>query len=263
VLGELDGLLPWHHMAPYIAQSALAASMFGPRYAATHRGALIIQGMNHFQASNNRDRTDPGGVPEVRRGLVPYTQAVRAQGRAVAAFLQVGGAHPPWLCCAVLCCVQQRSMRTRRAPSQPLPAAANIAPFGVGCPAQARVAAQPEVAAAAAMTLVGLARDSAALAAPYMVMAGWGNVSAAWAADDGDDGDDGLAVGAIGAVGAAAGSFPALADELRVANSSTSRAVPAAMLDRARRFSAAVQLQLAAGLGAATAARLKVGAAPP
>jgi hypothetical protein len=116
-------------------------------------------------------------------------------------------------------------------------------------------AARPEAAAAAASALVGMASDSAALAAPYMVQAGWGDVSAAWAAAGSPA--PGVVAGGSGAQQLAAPLL--VGDELRVANSSISRAVPPGMVERARQFAVAAQLQLAAGLDAAAAAgRLKV-----
>ncbi len=87
--GELDGLLPWYAMAPYIAQSAAAAARQGAGYAATHQGAVVLPRTSHAQMSNGKNRTDPGGTGDIRVGLLPYNESVQQQAEPVSAFLKV------------------------------------------------------------------------------------------------------------------------------------------------------------------------------
>lgn len=142
-------------------------------------------------------------------------------------------------------------------------------------------------AQAVAAHLIALASSTAALAAPYMVAAGWGNVSAAWQAaasstytgwytapsaselsdpdqkehPNGSSGSLSMLLG--GALEQASAALPGgvLNARVLVANSSLSRAVPPGMVERARRHVAAVQLRLLEGLPVDAVRRVQVGGA--
>ncbi|KAI8469381.1 MAG: hypothetical protein J3K34DRAFT_513136 [Monoraphidium minutum] len=244
LVGELDGQMRWPWLAPHIYSSACLAAKAGPGFAAAHRPAILIPGVNHAHttappppppapaAGAGAPAPPPQPPPPGARGDVPSEVPAAAASEALAAAIA-----------AFLAC--------------------HAGGGGAG-------------GAAGAGRLLELSSGTAAMAAPWFEASGMGDIEAAWrptAAGASGTTDGGAAAAPEG--GAANASGPGgdagartnaggggggaqLQGAFRSARGRASAALHPGVVSEAERFAADAQAQLLAPLPEEAAARVRV-----